>query len=598
VSPWLDAGALVSGRYEVQQPLGCGGMGVVYRAHDRVLDDTIALKVLAGGPPEAELEQRLRRETKLARRVTHENVCRIHEYGEDHGLRYVSMELVDGEDLKQRIRRAALPDAEVFSVSLQALAGLEAIHRAGIIHRDVKTANLMVDRRGVVKVMDFGIARPADGTGPGGLTQTGVIVGSPEYMSPEQARGEPLDARSDVYSMGIVLFELFAGRVPFHGDSPLATVLQHLHTPPPLDGAAAARLPRAMLPVLRSALAKRPEERHDSAARLAEAVRQARDAGESQSSARTWTIATPTPAVSERPTVPGPAPEVPDRGSGGPGDAGPRRPSRLRAMYAGSAVLLLAIGFWQWSRTWRPREPAAAGAPTTVAPRSPSPSPSTSPPVVARRAPPRGVPIAGAGPLRPGPAATPSSDSEPPAEEPLEPAAVPIGTDVVVSIAGEIRSDRERPGSTFAARLVEPLVVDGMEVARAGTLVGGRVTGAGVRAGPPPVPFLELCLSSVEIEGRAVPIRTGLYRLVAPVPERGAPSLAAVVIGSAAGALLGAAAGGRSGAATGALAGGAIGAAASSSPSSSQEYRFGDRLTFRLAEPLAVSTVGQPRSHP
>lgn len=609
LGPWLEPGMLVSGRYEVQSALGCGGMGIVYRALDRVVEEAIALKVLVGGAPEAELDLRLRREIRLARRVTHENVCRIHECGEDRELRYVSMELIEGEDLKRRVRRAPLAADEAFSMSLQALAGLEAVHRAGIIHRDVKTANLMIDRRGVVKVMDFGIAKPADGSGPAGPTRTGEIVGSPEYMSPEQARGERLDARSDVYSMGIVIFELFVGQVPFHADSPLATVLQHLNTPPPLDGLAAQRLPGAMRPVLRAALAKAREERPSAAAVLAEEIRRARGVPEPEPSSRTWTIATPTPPVSEQPTrAAQPATSGDD---GPPGEAAPQgrgttRRARARAgAVLAAALTLFGLGLAAW-RGIRPRPPLE-GTPgdrpeSTSSPPTRPPSPSAPIRLETPRSPERSRVSRGRtdAPAPPSPAAapTPAPGPEPPAAETPEPASVPIGTDVVVSITSEIRSDRTRPGATFAARLAEPLLAEGREIARPGALVGGRVTGAGVRPGSPPLPFLELCLVSVEVEGRAVPIRTGLYHLVAPPPERGAPSLAAVVIGSAAGALLGAVVGGRSGAATGAMAGAATAAAGAPSTTNPQEYRFGDRLTFRLAEPFAVSTAGQPRSLP
>src|SRR5262249_27688513 len=185
------------------------------------------------------------------------------------------MERVQGTNLKEVLRqRGALPEAEAIDVALQAADGLAAIHEKGVIHRDLKTLNLTVDDAGRVRVMDFGIAiRAGDG---GALTGKGYVVGSPEYMSPEQARGRPLDFRSDVYALGIVLYELLAGRVPFRGDTPVETLLMHLETPPPLDGAAGAAIPPRLVPVLKRALAKEPRDRFASAAEMAAALRAAR----------------------------------------------------------------------------------------------------------------------------------------------------------------------------------------------------------------------------------------------------------------------------------------------------------------------------------
>jgi HD-GYP domain-containing protein (c-di-GMP phosphodiesterase class II) len=266
----LSRGTLVASRYEVLASIGRGGMGAVYKAHDRVLDEGVALKVLrpeiAADP---EMTRRFQSEIKLARKVTHRNVCRIHEYGQDGDLAYISMELISGTDLKEVVRvQGGLMADGAFDVALEILAGLQAIHDVGIIHRDLKTQNILIDSRGLVRLLDFGIAKE----GGSQLTATGMIVGTPEYMSPEQARGERIDQRSDIYAFGIVAYELFAGRVPFTGENAMAVLYQQVNEPPRLDDPA---FPPAVVDVLRRALAKDPKQRYASVRELGEALRRA-----------------------------------------------------------------------------------------------------------------------------------------------------------------------------------------------------------------------------------------------------------------------------------------------------------------------------------
>jgi serine/threonine protein kinase len=253
-------------------------MGMVYKAHDRMLEETVAIKVLRSEFARTqEMAKRFRHEIKLARRVSHRNVCRIHEYGEDGPLRYISMEYLEGTDLKQELReKGPPPPEEAFDVTIQVADGLQAIHDVGIIHRDLKTPNLMRDGRGVVRLMDFGIAKEDNDTGSGALTSTGQVMGTPEYMSPEQCRGEKIDFRSDIYALGIVNYEIFTGQVPFHGDTPVATIFKHIQDPVPLSGSVAARIPLSAVPILRRALAKDRIGRYETASEMATALRQAR----------------------------------------------------------------------------------------------------------------------------------------------------------------------------------------------------------------------------------------------------------------------------------------------------------------------------------
>ena len=183
------------------------------------------------------------------------------------------MEFVEGVDLRRLLRRRGrLPQTEAFQVALQVARGLQAIHEAGVIHRDLKSTNIMLDAHGVVRVMDFGLEKQSGVD----TTLLGAVMGTPEYMSPEQARGQRVDYRCDIYALGVVIYEVFTGAVPFRGDTPVAVIAQHLNDPPPLEGAAAAAIPGPLVPVLRRALAKDPAGRYQTIDSLIEALERAR----------------------------------------------------------------------------------------------------------------------------------------------------------------------------------------------------------------------------------------------------------------------------------------------------------------------------------
>jgi predicted Ser/Thr protein kinase len=275
----LTEGSLFASRFEILGPLGRGGMGMVYRAFDRELGEAVAIKVLRPdvARESGRVEHRFRSEIRLARRVRHRNVCPVFGDGEDRGLLYICMELVEGENLAAAARReGGLPPAEAWSAALQVAEGLRAIHEVGIVHRDLKTANLMRDRRGVVRVMDFGIAKLQEPAAGGStVTATGALMGTPEYMSPEQLRGNEVEFRSDLYSLAVVIYELFTGIVPFRGDTPVATIVRQLHDLPNLD---LPKLPAALRPVLARALAKSPEDRPATAEEMGRALAAAGEA--------------------------------------------------------------------------------------------------------------------------------------------------------------------------------------------------------------------------------------------------------------------------------------------------------------------------------
>jgi serine/threonine-protein kinase len=227
----LAAGHLFANRYRIDQILGRGGMGVVYKATDTQLDETVAIKTLPGDVMTRSPEdlERFKREIRLARKITHRNVLRTYDYGEADGVYFISMEFVRGYTLSELLNEAdgrRMSPRVALGVARQICRGLDAAHEQGIIHRDIKPQNVLIDHRGEVKLMDFGIARMAEA--PEAMTQAGLIVGTPHYMSPEQVQGKELGPRSDVYSMGILLYEMLAGVRPFESSSLTGVLTAHI----------------------------------------------------------------------------------------------------------------------------------------------------------------------------------------------------------------------------------------------------------------------------------------------------------------------------------------------------------------------------------
>ncbi len=222
----IKRGSVLAGRYEIVAELGKGGMGKVYRAVDLEVKEEVALKLIKPevAQDEATIE-RFRNELKVARKVSHRNVCRMHDLGKTEEGYYISMEFVEGQDLKNYIRKnGKLTEAETISLGLQVGEGLKEAHEFGVIHRDMKPQNIMIDRNGSVKIMDFGIARSVEAEG---VTQTGIMIGTPDYISPEQVEGAVVDHRTDIYSVGVILFEMVTGTVPFKGDTALSVAFKH-----------------------------------------------------------------------------------------------------------------------------------------------------------------------------------------------------------------------------------------------------------------------------------------------------------------------------------------------------------------------------------
>jgi eukaryotic-like serine/threonine-protein kinase len=263
----LHAGVLFGGRYEIMGVLGQGGMGAVYKARDRELDRLIALKVIR---PELATDPaillRFKQELILSRNITHKNVVRIFDLGEADGIRFISMEYIDGDDLRTLLRREGkFAPKDAIAVVEQVCRALDSAHSEGVIHRDLKPQNIMRDKHGRIVVMDFGLARSLGDTG---MTQTGAIVGTLEYMSPEQALGSMLDQRSDIFSVGLIFYELLTGKAPYEADTAIASLMKRTREEARSVSDVEASVPRSLSAIVARCLEREPANRYHSAVEL------------------------------------------------------------------------------------------------------------------------------------------------------------------------------------------------------------------------------------------------------------------------------------------------------------------------------------------
>ncbi len=273
----FQQGEILGGRYRVLGVLGRGGMATVYLAEDATLSRRVAIKVLHRRfADDDKFVERFRREAKAAAGLNHPNIVGVYDWGQIGAQNYIVMEYVDGETLKERIRRQGrLDGATAVGIALGLLDAIGAAHARGVVHRDVKSQNILLDAEGRVKVTDFGIAQAGDPS----MTEAGSILGTAQYLAPEQARGESVDERSDLYSVGVVLYEMLTGSVPFKGDSAVTVALKHVNELPPEPAELVPGLPYALNQIVLKALAKDPGLRYANAAGFAADLRSAQAGG-------------------------------------------------------------------------------------------------------------------------------------------------------------------------------------------------------------------------------------------------------------------------------------------------------------------------------
>jgi serine/threonine-protein kinase len=373
------------GRYELHEQLGHGGMGVVYRAHDTVLQRIVALKLVAASyVDDPEMRERFFREARAAAQLTHKNIVTVYDLGEHEGRPYLAMEYLAGEDLQRRLSRPEkMPLARRLEIATEFCQGVEHAHEHGIVHRDLKPANIFLADNGGVKILDFGLARPMASQ----LTQSNMLMGTINYMAPEQVRGERADQRSDIFSLGVVLYELLGGRRAFEGDSVASTLYKILQDVPEPLSSLDAEIPPALAQVVEHALAKNREDRYQTVAAVISDLREAVGPSPLSLSGSSRVSLTAPPTRLESGVRP---PSTPSQAAGrtsevqAPPPVSPQN-NRLVPILIGALVLAVAAAAWMFTRRAAPVPEAAQTTTTAPAQGQPAPAQTTvaNPPPVA-----------------------------------------------------------------------------------------------------------------------------------------------------------------------------------------------------------------------
>jgi serine/threonine-protein kinase len=534
-------GRLLGQRYLAVARLGAGAFGEVHRAHDSVLGRDVAVKLIrleAFVEPSqlADVKQRFLREAQVAARLRHPNIVTTHDIVEGP-VPFIVMELVEGETLQALLRRRGrLPLDETVRLVAQAAAALDHAHASGVVHRDVKPANIMIEPGGHVKVMDFGIAKLEAGTN---LTTTGSIMGTPNYMSPEQAKGLKVDGRSDLFSLGCVLYECLSGAKPFQGESVSVILVKILTEEPPAVDFAATGLPSEIGAVLKRALAKDAAQRYASGADLVEALRTA---------GQTTVVAAPT-------ALPPPLPSA-----GGAGRASAVLPAAAAAPAPGRPGSRLAAGLGIGGLAIAALLATGAltglGSTTRVAGQGGGLVLEETPGVVGR--------VLG--------------------RETRLRVTIPPGTRLRLAVEAPLSSESARAGDAFSAESTSPVRVEGVEAIPAGVRFAGRVTEAAPAEQSEGRGRLTLVFEAVTLaDGSRASLETRPLALRAPSTKKKDAGLVGGL--AAAGAVVGGLIGGKGGAVGGAVVGGAAGVAVVTTDK-------GREVTLAARAPLSVEVAG------
>jgi hypothetical protein len=575
------------GNYKILEKLGEGGMGTVYKAVDINLDRTVAIKALnaelTGNP---ELEQRFRAEAKAQANLNHTNLATLYALLIEDGRPWMVMEFIEGETFEQIVqRRGPIPSNEAIPLFRQALLGVGYAHRMGVVHRDIKPSNMMLNKQGIVKVMDFGIAKVL---GARGMTKTGTQMGTAFYMSPEQVLNRGVDIRSDIYSLGVTLYELLTANVPFNGDSDYQIMTDHVNAPPPLPTKFYPYIPQGLQNAVLKALEKNPDARFQTVEEFGSALEQPDTFGV----VPVEIIPTVIPAVIPAPrgatvvesapprgatvveTATPPAAVVATVASGVPAKAPFWTPER-RIAGGGAAIILALVVGWAALRpnvknTGLPTAPVTVPGSQASAPPADNGIPAL-PPV-----PPE--------PSRPAPAALHAGSA--PAAGSNSALAIPAGTPVIVRLIDNVDSSRDRTGQRFAASVDAPVVIGGRTMIARGAgarVVLINVTQAGAIQGRSEI---KLELVSLAINGSNYVVRSNLFDQQG-IP-RGKQSAKVIAGGAAVGAAIGGIFGKGKGAAAGAGAGAGAGAAAQAASKAPPVIVPAEtRIKFTLRTPIS-----------
>jgi serine/threonine protein kinase len=637
------------GGYLIQEKLGEGGMGTVYRALETNLDRLVAIKVLnADVARDASIGERFRAEARAQAHLNHTNIATLYNFLIHEGAAMMVMEYIDGESFQQVVdRRGPIPAQEIVPLFKQALLGLGAAHRMGIVHRDIKPSNIMLNKTGIVKVMDFGIAKAMGGSR--GLTRTGIQVGTVFYMSPEQVKGERVDIRSDIYSLGVTLYEMLTAHVPFSAASDFQVLSDHVNTAPPLPTKFYPYVPKGVENIVLKALEKNPDDRFQTVEEFGAALDhpEAWETYQPQASGAIAPVVAPvapalatsrapdpgatrlqssasiplpvTPALASEPAVASePAPAAPA--------ARKTLPVAPKWIAAAAAALLIVVSALAYVAL-RPK-PAPPPVKPSIAESTPHQETSSPGPILpssANNAPPSSLPELTPDAVNPPAQQTATSggvsnatstrkhratqggtdtDANAPAHEesPAPPVSapapvltpvttqltIPAATQIAVKLINAIDGDTAQPGQIFAASIDAAVTVNGETVVPRFAEAQVRLVSSAKAGRFKGEAKLDLALASLTVAGRRYEVQSAVYE--ATSGGRGKRTGKFAGIGGAVGAVVGGIERGGKGLVEGAAAGGAAGGGAAALTGNRElELPAESRLSFTLNAPIIVA---------